>query len=364
MKGLTRIDRHLWVLHLRAFVVILGGCCLLYAVIDFADRSAAYGGRAWLVWVAKLYGYRLLKVAALLSPVASLMAAGLVVSGLRRRFEWVALMAAGLSPMRIVAPLAASALTLGFVTATFDDQVAGAAALRAEHISAEHFHLWGSYAAYFEPKRWVRVGDEILHLGPPLRGGGSRDVSIFQLSPDFVLQERIDADRMIPLGQGHFRLEHARRRRFDDLRQRLTTIAALDVQLPAADALFALMPGRPEMLSRAELATQVEARKQLGLPSREQRYEASARLADAFVGWAGALLAIALALRVSRRGHVNATLVEGIAIAGALWATMAVFKSLSLAGRLSPGMSATAPVALAAALGLWAIWRLSRQPVG
>ena len=359
---MTRIDRHLWIRHLQAFVVVLAACCLLYAVIDFADRSAAYGGPAWVRWVAKLYAYRLLKVATLLAPVASLMAAGLVVSGLRRRFEWVALMAVGLSPMRLVVPLAASALTLGALTAIFDDQVAGASALRAEHISAEHFHLWGSYAAYFEPKRWVRVGDAILHLGPPLRGGGSRDVSIFRLSPDFTLQERIDADRLVPLGEGHFRLEQARVRHFDDLRQHLTTLASLDLELPAADALFALAPGRPEMLSRSELEKQVEVRKLLGLPSREQRYEASARLADAFAGWAGALLAIALALRPGRRGHINATLVEGIAIAGALWATMAIFKSLSLAGRLSPGTSAVAPIVLAAALGLWGIWNLSRQP--
>jgi len=360
----TRIDRHLWIRHLRAFVVILAACCLLYAVIDFADRSAAYGGRAWLVWVARLYGNRLLKVAALLAPVASLMAAGLVVSGLRRRSEWVALQAAGLSPMRVIAPLAASALTLGMITAVFDDQLAGAAALRAEHISAEHFHLWGSYAAYFEPKRWVRVGDAILHLGPPLRGGGSRDVSIFRLSPDFTLKQRIDADRMVPLGEGRFRLEQARVRRFDDLRQQLTTVASLDLELPAAEALFALAPGRPEMLSRSELDKQAEVRTLLGLPSREQRYEASARLAGAFAGWAGALVAIALALRPRRRGHINPTLVEGIAIAGALWASMAIFKSLSLAGRLSPGVSAFAPIALTAALGLWAIWNLSRQPTG
>ena len=43
---------------------------------------------------------------------------------------------------------------------------------------------------------------------------------------------------------------------------------------------------------------------------------------------------------------------------------MAIFKSLSLAGALSPVTSAFAPIALTAALGLWAIWNLSRQPTG
>jgi lipopolysaccharide export system permease protein len=359
---MTRIDRHLWARHLGSFAVVLGASCLLYGVIDFADRSSAYGGRAWMIWVGKLYGYRLLKVAALLAPVASLMGAGLVVSSLRRRSEWIALLAAGLSPFRLIAPLVASALALGLLTTVFDDRIAGAAALRAEQISAEHFHLWGSYAAYFEPKRWVRVGDSILHVGRPLPGGGSRDVSIFRLSPEFALVERIDAARLIPEGSGHFRLEQAQVRRFDDLRQQLSQVPSMELQLPAADALFALAPGRPEMLSRAELEKQVQVRELLGLPSGEQRYEAWARLANGFAGAAGALVAMALALRPRRRGHINATLVEGIAIAGALWATMAVFKSLSLAGRLPTPMSAVAPIALAGALGLWGLWRLSHEP--
>lgn len=360
--GLTRLDRYLVGRHLRAFAAVLSATCLVYAVIDFSDRSSSYTGDGWIGWTAELYGYRLLKVAALLSPVASLMAGGLTVSALRRRSEWVALLAAGLSPRRLIAPLAFSGVVIGVATAVFDDQVGVKAALQAERISAEHFHLWGSYAAYFEPKRWARVSDGILRLGQPLAGGGCRDVSLYRLSPDFTLSERIDAQAMVPLGGDRFRLDGARVRHFEGLQQKLSSPGSLELVLPAAAELFALAPGRPEMLSRSELTRQAEVRSQLGLPKGEQTYEADARIADAFAGCAGVLVAAALALRARRRGHLNPSLVEGIAIAAGLWALMAVFKSLSLAGRLDPWLCAFGPVGLIGAIGLGILYWQARAP--
>lgn len=349
--------------HWRGFVLVLAGVSLVYGLIDFADRSSAYTGPGWPLWVARLYADRLLKVATLLSPVACLIAGGLTISGLRRRSEWVALLAAGLSPWRLVAPLFASALAIGVLTSLFDDRVAVSAALSAERISAEHFHLWGSYATYFEPKRWVRIGDTIVHLGHPLVGGGSQEVALFEVTPQLSLRQRIDAETMRPEGNGRFLLDHVAVRQFDNLQQTLRQQTSMELELPGATSLFALAPGKPEMLPRAELIRQIAVRRTLGLPSEEQSYEAAARLVAAFAGCAGLLLAAGLALRPRRQGHLNASLVEGIAITGALWALMAIGKSLSVSGRLTPWLSASLPIATIAALGLVLLSLLSRAPL-
>ena len=247
-------------------------------------------------------------------------------------------------------------------TALFNENIAVAAALKAERITAEHFHLWGTYAAYFEPKRWVHAGSSIVHFGKSLPGGGSEEVSIFDLTPDFALRRRIDAREALPRGNGMFELRQARVRTFDGLKQRFDRFDSLTVDLPGAEEVFGLAPGKPEMLSSAELNRQVIARETLGLSNEEQRYEIAVRYAEVLTGGAGALVAAGLALRPRRRGHLNASLVEGVAIAGALWGMEAVFKGLSLAHRLTPWTCAFAPTLLALAVGLAAILLQSRRP--
>jgi lipopolysaccharide export LptBFGC system permease protein LptF len=138
----------------------------------------------------------------------------------------------------------------------------------------------------------------------------------------------------------------------------------MEIDLPGAQALFGIAPGKPEMLSSAELAKQVVAREALGLSAGEQRYEIAARYADSLAGVAGSLVAAALALRARRRGHLNASVVEGVATAVGLWGAAAIFKSLSLANRAPPLVCALGPIVVAAGLGLLAIALQARRPAG
>ena len=68
-----------------------------------------------------------------------------------------------------------------------------------------------------------------------------------------------------------------------------------------------------------------------------------------------ALLAVGLALRLRRRGHLTAALIEGLVIAIALWGMMVVCRTLVLAERMPSGAAAWAPVAILvfAASTLW-----------
>ena len=56
-----------------------------------------------------------------------------------------------------------------------------------------------------------------------------------------------------------------------------------------------------------------------------------------------ALLAVGLALRPNRRGHLTAAIVEGLLIAVAMWGLMVVCRTLVMTERLAPAVAAWLP---------------------
>jgi lipopolysaccharide export system permease protein len=356
------IDRYLVARHLRLFLGLLVTGCLLFAVVDFADRAINFGGRGWAIWTLRYYANRLPKTAVQLAPGAMLMAGGLVISGLRRSSELTPLLAAGRSPWRIAVPLMISCLALGVLVSGFDDLVAVRGALRAERINVEHFHVWGSYRVYFAPKRWLRLGPWIVHLGEAIPGGGAHDVTFFEMSSDFTLRKRIDAAAMVRDQTDGYKLIDVQERNFDGLTQKITQLPELPLPVTGGAALFELAPGRPEMMPRHELREQAALRKLLGLDSREHLFEYYSRLAFGLAGLAGLFWALVFALRANRRGHLNATFIEGVVIAGLLLGLLGLAKSLALGGQLPPAVAAFAPVALVLALGAIALYRASLRP--
>jgi lipopolysaccharide export system permease protein len=358
---LDLVDRYLIDRHLRYFLGLLAAGCLLFAVVDFADRAINFSGPGWFLWTLRYYANRLPKTAVQLAPGAMLMAGGLVISGLRRRSELTPLLAAGRSPLRIALPLMLSCLVLGLLVTGFDDRVAVRGALRAERINVEHFHVWGSYRVYFAPKRWLRLGSWIVHLGEAIPGGGAHDVTFLQMKEDFTLLRRIDAAALVRDRDG-YKLVDVQERNFDGLNQQVVQRAEMPPPVSGGAALFELAPGRPEMMPLSELREQAALRELLGLDFREHLFEYYARLAFALAGLAGLLWAVFAALRANRRGHVNASFIEGVVIAGLLLGVLGLGKSLAIVGHLSPAVAAFAPVALALAFGGFALYRSSLRP--
>ena len=79
------------------------------------------------------------------------------------------------------------------------------------------------------------------------------------------------------------------------------------------------------------------------------------RYAYPLTGLAATLLAIGLGLRPGRKGQLTSALVEGFAIAVAMWAMMVVGKGLALAGHLPIPAAAWIPcgMLMVIAVGLW-----------
>jgi lipopolysaccharide export system permease protein len=346
-----------------AFLGALAGVVAIFLVVDFVDNSHVIHGAGWVPAALELYANKAAGVAAQMSPVAMLLAGALATSGLRKTREWTALRSAGLGPWRLAVPVVATALLVAGAMALLQDLVGVHAALRAEEISATRFRRGGSYRrfmAWREPKRWFRGADgrRIYDLRGSLPGGGFERVTVLEVTPEFRLARRIDALRMVPAPDGAWRLSDVEERTFDpDGEFHLVQAAERVLRFDEPPGSFDLAPGRPSQLRYAVLSQQVELRRRLGQPVAEFELERANRLAYPLLGVSGALLAVALALRRNRRGHVSTSLLEAVGISIAVWGVQGICYAFGLSGRLSPELAAWTPDLLFLAAGAWGIRR-------
>ena len=355
--------RHVAMRALLAFLGALAGVVAVFLVVDFVDNAHVIQGPGWLPAALELYANKAAVVEAQMAPAAMLLGAAMATSGLRQTREWTALRSVGLGPWRVALPMVAAALLVAGVMAGLHDLVGVHAAQRAEEISATRFRRGGSYRrwlAWQEPKRWFRGADgrRIYHLRGSLPGGGFEKVTVLELAPGFRLARRIDAVRMEPAEGGAWRLAEVEERSFDeDGGSHLDRAAERLYRFDEPPGSFDLKPGRPSQLSYAVLREQIALRRRLGQPSAEFELELANRAAYPLSAVPGVLLAVALALRRNRKGHVSSALLEAVGVSILLWGAQGVCMASGLSGRLSPMVAAWAPDLLFVAVGWLAVRR-------
>jgi len=342
--------------YLRFAVGILFGLVMVFVVVDFVDRAKSYSGAGWVTDVAKLYGYKALVAVQQLGPAALLLAAGTAVSALRKQGEVTAIRALTFGPSALYVPVLVCSLLACLGLVAFDETVATHAGRRVDEITTQRFNRWGDWRMHYSPKQWFRRGDRIFFL----RGGsaqeGFRDVSIFTVSQDFQLLKRLDAAEMHSVEGTRWRLSNVVERGFaGEGKTSVKQLETAEYDLGVAATSFRIRPGRPEQMRVAVLREQIDARREVGLETRQFELALHNRFAYPMAALPAALLGVGLALRGNRRGHLTAAIVEGLLIAVAMWGLMVVCRTLVLTGRLSPFVAAWVPTLLlvVAAGALW-----------
>jgi lipopolysaccharide export system permease protein len=347
---------------LAAMLGALAGVVALYLAVDFVDNSAAFSGAGWVPAALELYANKAAVVARQVAPAALLLGTSVAISGFRATREWTAMRAVGLGPWRLAVPVLAVTLLAGLALVLLHDVVGVRAAERAEEITALRFGRGGDkrrFLAAREPKRWFRGEDgrRIYHLRGHLPGGGFENVTVLEVDDRFRLVRRIDAGRMHPEG-GEWLLEEVEDRAFaQDGAMTLTRADARRYRFDEPPEAFAVVAGRPAQMRWRTLIHQIDLRRRLGLPTVDYELERYNRLAYPFVAVPGALLALALALRRNRKGHVSAALGEAVGVSLVFWAAQGVSWALALSGRVPPAIAAWAPNVLFLAVGIVAVRR-------
>jgi len=353
-------------LHLarRALVAFLGSLTAvvgLFLVVDFAENASVFRGPGWITAVLVLYANRAAVVAYQTAPAAMLLAAAVTASDLRRTREYTAMRALGLGPWRVAGPVLAVAALMAVALAWIDDAVVVEATGRAEEIMATRFHRAGSFHRAQERKRWFRGrgGQRIYHLRGGGQDGGFERVTVLEVAEGFRLARRIDAMRMTPgATPGEWVLTDVAERTFgQDGRVETLVAARRTYRFDEDPGAFAVRPGRPTQMGRAVLGEQIALRRRLGLPAQDFALEWHNKLAYPLAGLPAALLALGLALRRERKGHLTAALVEAVGVSLAFWGIQGICWSLGLSGRLSPALAAWTPDTLFLALGALAMRR-------
>jgi lipopolysaccharide export system permease protein len=346
-------------MYARFAVGIFAAVLTVFLVVDFVDRARAYTGEGWVWDVLRLYGNKALVAMQQLGPAALLLAAGATVSTLRKRGEVTALRALTYGPGSLYVPIGLCALVACLGLVAFDEAVVVRASRRVDEISTQRFNRWGDWRLYYTPKQWFRRGQHIFFLRAGSAEEGFREVSILTITPQFKLERRLDAERMHPVEGTRWRLTGVLERSFlPDGRTQVRTEQEVEYDLGVPARSFRIQPGRPEQLRVPELREQIAARTELGLASRQYALSLHNRFAYPLAGFPAALLAVGLALRPSRRGHLTAAIVEGLLITVAMWGLMVVCRTLVMTERLAPVVAAWLPslVLILAAVGLWLRW--------
>ncbi len=324
------------------------GVVTIYLAVDYVDNSASYTGEGWIPAVLELYANMAVVVVRQIAPAAMLLGAGVAVSGLRQTREYVAMRAAGLGPWFLSAPVIAVVLAFGVGLVVLHDAVGVQAVERVEEIRAFRFKKGGDRKSWEEaraPKRWFRGHDgrHMYHLRGVLPGGGFEGVTVLELSPGFRLTRRLDARAMRPAGADWAREEVVERTFLPDGSLRVERSAQRTVHFDEPADAFAVVPGNPAQMRWGRLVQQISVRARIGLPVADFRLERDNRLAYPLAGIPGALLAIALALRPNRKGHIATALVESVGVSLLFWSVQGITWALGLSGRVEPWVAAWAP---------------------
>lgn len=346
--------RYLAASYVRTAIATLLGVVAVVLVVDVADRAYSFQGEGWLLNVLRLYANLSVDLAWQVAPSALLLAAGITVSALRQTGELTALQALGNSPVRILSAVLGTCAVGCLALVAINEAVVVDAARKADEIKATDFRRAGDFRAYLEPQHWFRSGDWILHLRGS-EGEGFVDVTLYRMDDRFALRERIDAERMDSLPGGQWRLEEAQVLRFGQgERQESLRHDRLDLELPVTPTDLQVRAGKPRQMRLLALWEQVRVRERMGLSTLAWRHELHNRLAYPFAALPGALLAIQLALRRNRKGHMATALAEGIVVSLLVFTMLTIFRALGISGQLPPELAAWLPVLLLGGVGLGA----------
>lgn len=345
------------------FVAGIGAAMLtIYLVVDFVDRAHSFRSPTWVQDAAELYANRAMVVLQQLGPAILLLGAGAAVSSLRKRGEVTAMGALGFGPRALYLPVLLASLLAAVGLTAFEELVVVRASLRAEQIQVEKFDHWGDWRFYFQPKQWFRRGEWVLFL----RGGdpekGFEDVTLLRLSKDFDLLERVDAGKMEFVSGTTWKLTDVMWRAFKGSTSPVQHLPERVMDLGVEHRALRIRPGRPEQMRVPQLHQQIAVRSEVGLPTAQFVLELQNRFSYPVTGIAASLLAVALALRPNRKGHLTAAMVEGLVVAVLLWGTMVVCKALVLSDRLPAPLAAWLPAALLSGIAAWR-WIAAEAPL-
>ena len=345
---MSLLSRYVCWVFARFFVLGLSICAALFFLIDLFDRIDDFiEYRAYWVDVVYFLCLRLPEILYLMAPVACLLASVLTFSTLNKHNEIVAMRAAGVSPLRLAAPLFSLGLAVCCLLLAAQEYVLPRTARAQEQVWRSR--IQGKDGAKLQPYKtaniWYRQADRIWQArrGNVLENRLSW-VTIYQMTPNGDIRQRIDA-RQAHWDGARWRLRQGTMRTFGASAHVVTAPQRFTerwLDFPERPADICALPKKPEEMGLRENLAMARDSQRRGWLQHERRYLVAfhGKVAFAAVCIIMVGFGVPLALTSNRSGGTARAIALTLGCGFSYWTAHSLAMALGQSGYLSPLVAA------------------------
>ena len=353
MTGPGVISRYMAGSFLRAWAMVLGGFVVLYTAVDFMENIGNFmGAKIGAGRIVLFFAAQLPKVLGLMTPVAALVSAIVVLTLMARNSEIVAFKAGGVSLTRLSLPLLAAGLGLSLASFIVAESLAPRFTAVANKIRDE---ARGRSAAAVVRDVWIKGVRMVEHLESYNEDdGAATGLTIFFLGDDQSAARRLSAGRGRFI-DGRLDLEevmdkaYGQGRAFTLTHKDRLTLEPWSAPPPG----LSRVDRASEEMSFLELWRGIQRLSAEGFGPVRQRVDLHLKLAFALLPLVMVIVGLPLGFWREKGGSAALGICLGLAGSFAYLIAMELARSLGYAGLLPPLAAAWLPNAVFALFGAW-----------
>jgi len=323
------LQRYILGLTLRNLGVSLSVFTVLFLILDFFDRIDNLMNNDAALWVsAQYFFYKIPLTLSLMFPVAMLVATIFTFGVLSKNSEIIAMRAAGLRLSWIAMPLFVVGLSLSAFSLVLNETIVPYATRRVKEIYNIDIKQKDKSGGFSQEDFWWRSGEKFFSVNMfDSRTNSLHGVSQFELSPNFTILRRTDADsvKYIDPLLG-WSMKGVRQYDFEEMQSDSPSAAlkTLPIKTKAYPELPLLIAEKPEefydsktdaqTMSYFELKNFINQQKKNGIKVSGYRADLFAKIAFPFSIFIVTLAALPFSLKSARSGSMAGSLIASLVI--------------------------------------------------
>ncbi len=339
---MTILDRYVTREFLRLFGMIVLSLLLLALMVDFFGKIRYFmSNHAPVGLVAAHFFYMIPMIVAQTLPAAVLLATLMTFGAMSRHSEITAVKAGGVSLYRLARPVILLAVAIGIASFFISEWIMPWTNTRAETIRLVEVPRKENMPAFKQNQIWYRGKDGVYNFRffEP-RTNTLRGISIYYLTPDFHLSQRIDAEKA-EWKDGAWVFTKLLVTRFDQGGfPSLEWIPRKVVAIPEKPEDFKIVQKDTEQMGFFELRDYVRKLRSEGFDATRYVVDMHGKVAFSLVTVLLVFIGISFSLREERGGGISRSIGAALVIGFSYWLVHAFGLSLGRAGTLPPILAA------------------------
>ena len=347
---MSRLTRYLAFEYALMCAVAYASLLLFFSIFELAEfaRLAAMAKKDFSIALS-LTGWNLAVISTEVGPLAALVSVVLVGTSMSRRGEIIAVLSAGISPLRLIAPVLIVVVGYAAMMFVMNDRVMPHAVERIDSIMIGELGRRTQTTAYFSsPRQWFKVGDKFVRVAEVDAAAQTYyGVQVLELELGRV-RRKIQSSRVLALGSelvGHDVTIERYPKEYDKKPDDLTFEKTSEMILPLERRFNAFLDlsARPQKMTLWELDDVYKLRRRQGYDPRLYQNEFYGRILFPIVIVMLTLVGATFAFTPQMKRSFVRAILEMLAMTLVAFVSRQVFRSFANSGVVSPQMGAIGP---------------------